>query len=440
MRNLLGAVCLLLGACAQTQTPDIAIRGATVVDVTDGSLHPGQTVLVAGHRIVAVGPEDAVRVPRGTEMLEAAGDYLIPGLWDAHVHSAGSVGWHFPLFIAYGITSVRNMHTNVDHPLEFVVSIKRRVGSGELLGPRFLANGGVVDGDPPVHQGSVVVRNAEEARAAVDRLVDGGADFIKVYDRLSREAYFAILERAKERGIPVDGHLPPLIRPEEAAAAGQRTIEHTSGITMGCASGADAVRADYERYLEQVPQMRPFPDQAVGFFSLVRRALDERDAELCRRTARVFNEQGVVSVPTLVESLNAKTFVADETRMALLPTSVRNKWKAMAEGPPGPGAEPPPRTRATDRSWSLAARSPAGGDAPAGARLRDGGLARHDRKGQAGRPRPARGQSSRPDLQHAAHSRRCRQRQAVSTGGSRRTAGQGCNHGRAGNGPVLKAA
>ena len=259
---------LLVAACGQTHVADLAIRGVTVVDVTDGSLVSDQTVLVRGNRIVAVGLADAIRVADETEIVEADGGYLVPGLWDAHVHSATNVEWHFPLFLAHGVTSVRNMHTTVDDPLALVVSIKRQIEAGDLLGPRFLANGGIVDGDPPVWPGSVRVRNAEEARAVVDLLADGGADFIKVYDRLSPEAYFAILDRARQRGVPVDGHLPFLIRPEQAAAAGQRTFEHTSEINLGCARNADALRADFAHYLERVPEMPPYPDQMVELFQL----------------------------------------------------------------------------------------------------------------------------------------------------------------------------
>lgn len=332
MRTLVSPGCLLLAACTQAPPPDLAIRDVTVLDVSDGTLRPSQTVLVKGDRIVAIGPADGVETAGAAEVVEGTGGYLVPGLWDSHVHSAGSVGWHFPLYIAHGITSVRNLHAGVDDALDFVLSIKQRVGTGELLGPRFLANGAVVDGDPPVWPGSVVVRSAEEASAAVDRLADAGADFIKVYDRLTPDTYFAILERAKERGIPVDGHVPLLIRPEDAAAAGQRTFEHTSGITLGCAADADVLRADYVRYLERVPQMPPYPDQLVGFFRLLRRAFDARDPELCRRAARAFRAHDVVAVPTRVAGTDPQGFVADAGRMALLPSSVREAWGAMAEG------------------------------------------------------------------------------------------------------------
>jgi imidazolonepropionase-like amidohydrolase len=323
---------LLADSCARTQPADLAIVDATVVDVTTGSLHPNMTVLVNGNRIVAVGSTGDVRVSDGAETVDAAGGYLIPGLWDVHVHSAGSVDWHFPLFLAHGITSVRNMHSSAHHPLERTNAIKRQVANGELLGPRFLANGGVVDGDPPIWPGSVVVHNPEEARNAVDMLADGGADFIKVYDRLTPEAYFAIMDEAKQRQIPVDGHLPFLVKAEDAAAAGQRTIEHTSGIVSGCSPKMDSLRVQYRRYLHDVPNMRPYPDAMIGFFTLVRRAIETRDPDLCAKTVRAYLDNGVVVVPTLVANagIHPQTFVNDPTRMGLLPPSVREQWQAMA--------------------------------------------------------------------------------------------------------------
>jgi predicted amidohydrolase len=121
MRTPFAVLCLLLGACAEPQAADIAIRGATVVDVASGSLIPDQTILIIGNRIVAVGRTDELRVAPETDLVDAAGGYLIPGLWDTHVHSVGDVAgdadaeapanheWHFPLFLAHGVTGVRDM-------------------------------------------------------------------------------------------------------------------------------------------------------------------------------------------------------------------------------------------------------------------------------------------------------------------------------------------
>ncbi len=111
MKILLGIVGLLLTACAHVKAPTVALREVTVVSVSDGSLRAEQTVLVAGNRITAMGPVDDISVPDDADVIDGAGGFLIPGLWDMHVHSVANVGpdmaissvaamdWHFPLFL-----------------------------------------------------------------------------------------------------------------------------------------------------------------------------------------------------------------------------------------------------------------------------------------------------------------------------------------------------
>src|SRR5918994_6006262 len=148
MKYLVRIHCLLLFACADARSSSVAIRGVTVVDVRDGSLHPEHTVLVAGNRITAVGPVRNVAVPDDAEIVEAAGRYLIPGLWDMHVHSVANVAvdrsqesvaaqdWHFSLFLAYGVTGVRNMNDGTgDVTLKLTKSVKRQLAEGDLSGP-----------------------------------------------------------------------------------------------------------------------------------------------------------------------------------------------------------------------------------------------------------------------------------------------------------------
>jgi Amidohydrolase family len=263
MKHFVNILCVFLFACAHAQSPTVAIRHVTVVDVRDGSLHPEHTVLVAGNRIAAVGPTHGVAVPDDAEIVEAAGRYLIPGLWDMHVHSVANVAvdrsnksiaaqeWHFPLFLAHGVTGVRNMNDGTgDATLALTKSVRRRLVEGQLRGPpRFLTAGPSLDGDPPLGSNPVVVRTGAEARAAVEHLASNGADLVKVYENLSREAYFAIMAEARHRGIPVDGHVPFRITPEEVADAGQRTAEHPDALAAGCSTAAAAERKRFASVL-----------------------------------------------------------------------------------------------------------------------------------------------------------------------------------------------
>src|SRR5262245_26210019 len=190
MKSLVAILGLLGFLSAHARPPTLAIRDVTVVDVSDGSLHRGQTVLIAGNRISAAGPSGEIPVSEDAVILDGSGGYLIPGLWDMHVHSVTNVAadrssnavaagdWHFPLLLAHGVTGVRNMNDGTgDLALERSQSIKRRLSEGNLPGPpRFLTAGPSLDGDPPLGSNPVVVRTAAEARAAVQQLASHGAD------------------------------------------------------------------------------------------------------------------------------------------------------------------------------------------------------------------------------------------------------------------------
>jgi imidazolonepropionase-like amidohydrolase len=232
----LAALCLLLAACAPAHA-DLVIRGVTVVDVTDGSLRSGQTVLVEDDRIVSVGATDAISVPDDIEVVEAVGEYLIPGLWDMHVHAI-QPGWTeplFKLFIANGVTGVREMTGDSGEARR----IEREIDQGRSIGPRFTLPGNLVDGPNSIWPFAIVVTTAEEGRATVDRLASEGAAFIKVYSYLTPEAYSAIAERANEKDIPFVGHVPYLVPAGVASDAGQRSFEHLIGIAPACSNAEE---------------------------------------------------------------------------------------------------------------------------------------------------------------------------------------------------------
>jgi imidazolonepropionase-like amidohydrolase len=346
MRKLLAILCLLLSACVQTRPPTVAIRDVTVVDVIDGLPRADHTVLIAGNRIVAVGPADEVRAPDDADVIDAAGGYLIPGLWDMHVHSVANVAldmsvrsvaamdWHFPLFLAWGVTGVRNMNDGTgDVRLELTNSVKRRLASGEVHGPRLLANGPSVDGDPPLASNPVVVRTAAEARAVVNELADSGADFIKVYENLSREAYVAIMDQAQRRGIPVDGHVPFRVTPEEAADAGQRTFEHVLAMAAGCSTQAAAERERFARVLSPMggaPALENLTPMVL--FHHERALYDSRDPAACAATIEAYLRNGVAEAPNIVayhDVVNAKEILSDEASMRLVPEVIRRNWEEM---------------------------------------------------------------------------------------------------------------
>jgi imidazolonepropionase-like amidohydrolase len=331
MRSLVSILCLFLPACAPQQSSTVAIRNVTVVDVRDGSVDRDQTVLLAGNRIAAVGAVQQVAVPDDVEIVEAAGRYLIPGLWDVHVHSVQKADWHFPLFVAHGVTIVRNMNDfTADPTLALIKSVRRRLAEGELVGPRLLANGPSLDGDPPLGTNPLVVRTAAEARTAVKQLVSNGADLVKIYENLSREAYFAIMDEARRGGIPVDGHVPFRITPEEAANAGQRTVEHPEALALGCSAAAEAERNRFESVLADYDSLPDAEKSPVVMFRHFRALYDSRDPASCASAIAAYLRNGMAVTTDLVayhHVVYAEQILSDAARMRLVPQEIRRNWE-----------------------------------------------------------------------------------------------------------------
>ena len=196
----------------------------------EGAL-PHQTVLVDGQRIVAVGPTATTAVPAGARRIDGIGKFLIPGLIDMHVHFNDE--HDALLFVANGVTTVRNMWGNPKH-LEW--REKARANDPAWLGPAIYTAGPILDGKPPVWPGSQVIETAEAAEAEVAAEKKAGYDFVKVYDGLPLAAYDALVAAAKRANLRVVGHIPRDAGLEHALASGQATIEHLTGYDVAAQS------------------------------------------------------------------------------------------------------------------------------------------------------------------------------------------------------------
>ncbi|MGC2035373.1 MAG: amidohydrolase family protein, partial [Thermoplasmata archaeon] len=207
----------------------------TVVPMDRERLLEDQIVLVRGDRIVRVGDRGSIRTRSADRIVQGRGRYLLPGLVDMHVHAWTPA--ELVQYVAYGVTSVRNMWGST-----LQLAWRDKVLSGTMLGPTIFATGPVMDGDPPVWTGAKVVRNAPEARRAVQGQKGKGYDAIKVYDRLSPDAYAAILSAAAEEGLPVVGHVPDAVGLDQVLHLGQDSIEHLSGYLSAIADRDPAAR------------------------------------------------------------------------------------------------------------------------------------------------------------------------------------------------------
>lgn len=277
-----------VGASATT----VIIDDISVVDVVSGHIVPHMSIVIAGEWITAVAPAGKLLIPAGTRVLDGRGRFLIPGLWDMHAHvlwSDAAMRTGLPAYVANGVTGIRDMGGTLPVLAAFHALMQRDAPAW----PRVVAAGSILDGPEPVQADiSISVASTTDARAAVNKLADAGADFIKVYTLLPRDAYFATIDEAHRLGLPVSGHLPASVTMEEAVGNGQRSIEH--------------LRDEIDPYCH--------PD----------------DAEACARLVAPFREHGIWQVPTLVVLRSKAMFddprLASDPRLRYLPKTLREEW------------------------------------------------------------------------------------------------------------------
>jgi imidazolonepropionase-like amidohydrolase len=216
-------------SCTKTETADGAITNVTIIDATGAPAQSDMTVLITKNRITKIGKAQRLKVTENAQVIDGSGKFLIPGLWDMHVHLGDKND--IALFIANGVTGIRLM-------LGFPENFKWReeISAGEMIGPRMVIASQVADGPEPGRDIPFDIHNEGEGREFVRKYKKEGADFIKVLSHLSRDSYFAIVDEAKKQGIPVAGHAPYSVSAAEVSDAGQRSIEHIYGVTIPCSS------------------------------------------------------------------------------------------------------------------------------------------------------------------------------------------------------------
>jgi imidazolonepropionase-like amidohydrolase len=222
------------------QAPPLAITDVNVVDVVGGRIVPNSMVTISGDTITGVTPNGPP--PAGARVVDGRGRFLIPGLWDMHAHIQGNEKAWLPLYIANGITGIRDMGADLD----FILEIREATASGRTLGPRIVAAGPILDDAPADWPLRIRVRNADEGRAAVQLLKRRGADLIKVHNFTPRDVFFAITDEARRQQLPVAGHVPLKVTIQEGVDAGMVTIEHMSedGRVWKACSGRAQYRPD----------------------------------------------------------------------------------------------------------------------------------------------------------------------------------------------------
>lgn len=304
---------LLLTGCKQGSADGLALVGGTLIDGTGGPPMANSVVVIRRGKIESVGSGAGFELPKRTQEVDVSGRWIIPGLIDAHTHVAPAAAWAPSRFLAWGVTTIRDVHGG----LNAVMALRKRANQGPAADwPRVYAAGAMIDGLPPTFPDAIGVNRENDARKAVDRLVSSGIDFVKVYTHIDPSLLRAVIDEARTFNVSVTGHLG-MTDAVTAAKAGITAIEHMSGVPEAASRNRSSLLAAHYR----------------GFFpgwTAFERSWADLDPAALTEVAQRLAGMKVTIVPTLVlhetlSRLNDPALMRDPA-MRDVPETARREW------------------------------------------------------------------------------------------------------------------
>lgn len=289
MNKLLALIFILLAVSAKTQQkPDFIISNPIIVQVSDGSVIKGKDILIQGGSIIGVIKHENYH--SDIKVIDASNKYLIPGLWDMHIHFGGGDTLVeenknlLPLFIAYGITAVRDASADLS---PYVLHWRSEINNNKLLGPTIFTSGPKIEGINSIWVGDIEVGSIQEMQKAMDSLQGLKVDFIKITDNtLKPEIYLAAISEARKRGFNISGHIPNALSVKKVSEAGLSSIEHMSYVLRGGSKNEENIVTNFAK--GSIPGREVMP-----------LAMDSFDESYARGVYQQLAKNGTAVVPTL---------------------------------------------------------------------------------------------------------------------------------------------
>ncbi|MEL6924351.1 MAG: hypothetical protein AAFO94_09915, partial [Bacteroidota bacterium] len=360
MRLLLFLLLIVLSlACNERSTtawegPALIFQNVNIIDPIDG-LRANQTVVVADGEIVQITDQKNIATADSDVIVDGTGKYLMPGLWDAHVHFAyiePLAPSMFNLFLAYGITSVRDTGGDIELTKKWRAAAEAQAHRA----PRVKIAGPLLDGLPNVYDGSSPDRPGLSVGlgtvASVDTMVDvllkeHKVDFLKAYEMLTPEQFTAVAQKAKANGVKVTGHIPLSMDVISAADAGLNSVEHLRNLELSCAANSEVLLSARRRLLEEGKE-----DQGGVLRSRIHtaqrmEAIRNQDPDKTAAVLAALADNDTWQIPTLALMSNLTRGLMQkpgwQQSFNYLPDSIARAWKtqsaAIVEGPINPASK-----------------------------------------------------------------------------------------------------
>lgn len=330
-------------------TAPIAITNTSVLDLNSGDVLTNQTVLIDNKKILSVGAPNAIELPANVIEVDGRNRYVMPSLWDMHTHIYKVTPLlDLPLYIAYGVTNVRDMTSCpkkgdpfASCPEDFKRWTRAAI-DGRLVGPRVQGIASWQLNGPGIHDYMKGLpeffgtATPDQARAFA-RYYAGKVDALKVYNYIPRDAYFALVDEAGKLGLDVVGHRPHSVSAIEAAQS-QKSIEHARFILHESFPGAHELRESVARgaWTENRRQM-----------------LDEHDPDMANEIFSAMKAAGTWYVPThltrRVDAYGEQPIILNDPMLRYLHPLM--KWQWLEDVNKVIDEDPSPEARQTYRDF-----------------------------------------------------------------------------------------
>ena len=359
--QILFLVTIFCGCQPKSSFPDgLFITNIDIIDAHQG-LIKGMTVVIVENKIVKVGKAGEIKLVGTDVQIDGKGKYLIPGLWDAHVHFAyieELAPLMFDLFLTYGITSVRDTGGKI----EFVKKWKDLAEQNPSKAPRVKIAGPLLDGMPNVYDGSAPTRpplsvgagSVGQAVAIVDHLDSMEVDLIKAYEMLTPDQFVAIAERARSKGLKVTGHVPLSMDVISASNAGMNSMEHLRNLEMSCAKDAENLLQARRNMLADGKNEEGGVLRSNIHTAQRNHAVQNQDDEKTEKVLGTLARNNTWQIPTLALSTGfvRRPFLSEswQNDFKVLPELVRSTW---IEGINNVKATEPSEAQLNYKEWAL---------------------------------------------------------------------------------------
>lgn len=219
----------------------ILFKNVNIIDLYTGNIDSNKNVVVMSDRIIDILDSNYEIDNLKYEVINCDGKFLIPGLWDMHIHILNNADLAIPHLLINGVLGIRDMGSSFSELKYLKTKLKE-----ESIPMNVFATGPILDDKTiPGTDSRINIKECDDVLSVIRKLYDFGVDYIKVHNKVPYDKYCELVKEAKKFKLDVVGHVPYEVRIIDAIKLGQKSIEHLTGMFLGASSSENILREKY---------------------------------------------------------------------------------------------------------------------------------------------------------------------------------------------------